>query len=226
VLQVIHCVLQVVARKGVEVARHDTFLSLTSTFGVVRVGPLLQERGSEVAGLEMRVQGSSDGSRRGLRIRPELPAHLPDTGRAHRKGQREPSPRERSTAMGAAQTDKRSGRPTEHIGELVKYLRRDLKVCEACGGLWVRTGVEAGVYCRSCSAQMADLPGRRRRSPGRPCKVHGQSGSEGRLRVVQAAEELPEPAPRGRCLRRAASVQDEMVAVERRAAMALVGGGR
>ena len=104
----------------------------------------------------------------------------------------------------------------------VKYLRRELKVCEGCGGLWVRTGAEAGVYCRTCSALVADLPGRRRRSPGRPCKIHNAGGT--RLQVVTAAatgEQLREP--RGRCRRVDAEEQSmEDTAVERRAGMALV----
>ena len=57
----------------------------------------------------------------------------------------------------------------------MKYLRRDLKVCEGCGGLWVRAAEEtAGVYCRHCRPLMADLPPRRRLRPGRPCRVTSQ----------------------------------------------------
>lgn len=52
----------------------------------------------------------------------------------------------------------------------MKYLRRDLKVCEGCGGLWVRAGVAEGVYCRHCGPKMAELPERRRLRPGRPCR--------------------------------------------------------
>ena len=63
-----------------------------------------------------------------------------------------------------------SGRPNRTLESVVKLLRRDLKVCEGCGGLWVRTGIEAGVYCRHCSPFIAALPARRRRSPGRPCR--------------------------------------------------------
>lgn len=51
----------------------------------------------------------------------------------------------------------------------MNYLRRDLKVCEGCGGLWVRTGEAAGVYCRHCSPRMAELPARRTLRAGRPC---------------------------------------------------------
>ena len=110
----------------------------------------------------------------------------------------------------------------------MKYLRRELKVCEGCGGLWVRTGAKAGVYCRTCSALLADLPGRRRRSPGRPCTVHG--AARVRLEVVAAAATGGQPGtPRGRCVRTDAEEQRteeqrmEETAAERRAAMALVG---
>lgn len=33
-----------------------------------------------------------------------------------------------------------------------------LKLCEACGTLWLRTGPLDGVYCRSCKAQLAQFP--------------------------------------------------------------------
>ncbi len=55
----------------------------------------------------------------------------------------------------------------------MKYLKMDLKVCEGCGGLWIRNGREAGVYCRYCAVILAEFPaprvkratGRRRRVP-------------------------------------------------------------
>ena len=103
----------------------------------------------------------------------------------------------------------------------VKYLRRELKVCEGCGGLWVRTGAEAGVYCRTCSALVADLPGRRRRSPGRPCKVHGACGTRLEVVATTAAGEQPDREPRGRCVNKAGAAMEERAA-ERRADMALV----
>jgi len=44
----------------------------------------------------------------------------------------------------------------------------DLKVCEGCGGLWVRNGSEAGVYCRHCTAVLAEFPApRAKRATGR-----------------------------------------------------------
>jgi hypothetical protein len=106
----------------------------------------------------------------------------------------------------------------------VKYLRRELKVCEGCGGLWVRTGAEAGVYCRTCSALVADLPGRRRRSPGRPCTVRGTERTK--LAVVHAAATTGQEefgTNRGRCRRLAeAEVRMEETALERRLGMGLV----
>jgi len=55
----------------------------------------------------------------------------------------------------------------------MKHITMDLKVCEGCGGLWIRNGREAGVYCRYCVAVLAEFPaprakrggGRRRRTP-------------------------------------------------------------
>ncbi len=37
-------------------------------------------------------------------------------------------------------------------------VKMDLKVCEGCGGLWVRNGGEPGVYCRHCTVTLAEFP--------------------------------------------------------------------
>jgi hypothetical protein len=60
----------------------------------------------------------------------------------------------------------------------MEYLRRYLKVCEGCGGLWVRAGVAAGVYCRHCGPRMADLPAQRRLRPGRPCRINREQAKQ------------------------------------------------
>lgn len=39
----------------------------------------------------------------------------------------------------------------------------ELKVCEACGGLWVRTQND-GVYCRRCALWLAEFPAPKGRS--------------------------------------------------------------
>ena len=44
----------------------------------------------------------------------------------------------------------------------MNYLRMDLKVCEGCGVLWLRTGSALAVYCRGCSATLAEFPAPRR----------------------------------------------------------------
>ena len=50
----------------------------------------------------------------------------------------------------------------------MNYLRMDLKVCEGCGALWLRSNVADGVYCKTCSARLADFPApRQRRSPSK-----------------------------------------------------------
>jgi hypothetical protein len=49
-------------------------------------------------------------------------------------------------------------------------LHVELKVCEGCGALWLRAKVANGVYCRRCTATLAEFPaprGRRTRSPKR-----------------------------------------------------------
>lgn len=45
----------------------------------------------------------------------------------------------------------------------------ELKVCERCGGLWLRPAREGGIYCRRCHASMQAMPtpavrGRKKRS--------------------------------------------------------------
>jgi hypothetical protein len=35
--------------------------------------------------------------------------------------------------------------------------RVELKVCEGCGGLWLRT-LGDGVYCRGCAAWLSEFP--------------------------------------------------------------------
>jgi hypothetical protein len=73
----------------------------------------------------------------------------------------------------------------------MKYLRVELKICEGCGALWLRTGVENGVYCTECVVRMAGFPpptgkrpggrpptGRPRRRPHLPgcCSIRRCSG--------------------------------------------------
>jgi hypothetical protein len=50
--------------------------------------------------------------------------------------------------------------------EGLEIVRLELKYCERCGGLWMRTWGTDDVYCPSCAAQMSDLPAvRRKRKP-------------------------------------------------------------
>jgi len=47
--------------------------------------------------------------------------------------------------------------------EGLEIVRLELKYCERCGGLWVRTWGTEDVYCLSCAVQMSDLPSVRRK---------------------------------------------------------------
>jgi hypothetical protein len=50
--------------------------------------------------------------------------------------------------------------------EGLEIVRMELKYCERCGGLWMRTWGTEDVYCPTCAVQMSDLPEvRRRRTP-------------------------------------------------------------
>jgi hypothetical protein len=49
--------------------------------------------------------------------------------------------------------------------EGLEIVRLELKYCERCGGLWMRTWGTEDVYCPSCAVEVLDLPigGRRRK---------------------------------------------------------------
>ena len=50
--------------------------------------------------------------------------------------------------------------------EGLEIIRLELKYCERCGGLWMRTWGTEDVYCPACAAEILDLPAaRRRRKP-------------------------------------------------------------
>ena len=89
---------------------------------------------------------------------PPLKGHKSPQGRSPNRWSRSALPRGRTAA----------GQKAE---ERMQYLSRELKVCEGCGGLWVRTGAEAGIYCHHCRPRIADLPQRRQPRPGRPCRA-------------------------------------------------------
>lgn len=51
----------------------------------------------------------------------------------------------------------------------MKYLHLELKVCEGCGALWLRTGVKDGAYCARCAATLSVFPAAKgKRAGGRP----------------------------------------------------------
>lgn len=69
--------------------------------------------------------------------------------------------------------------------EGLEIIRLELKYCERCGGLWMRTWGTEMVYCPSCAVQMADLPAvRSRRKPRLPLNDRGE--------IERRCEEFPE----------------------------------
>jgi hypothetical protein len=40
----------------------------------------------------------------------------------------------------------------------MNYLRLELKICEGCGVLWLRTGSIDGAYCVNCCAHLSSFP--------------------------------------------------------------------
>ena len=69
-------------------------------------------------------------------------------------------------------------------------VKMDLKVCEGCGGLWVRNGGEPGVYCRHCTMILAEFPAprakvameRKRRAPFHQLRLVKQLNQSGGAR--------------------------------------------
>lgn len=56
-------------------------------------------------------------------------------------------------------------------------LRKELKYCEHCGGLWVRECGAGVVYCENCQPRVADLPIPKKkpaRSSKMPVRAHTQ----------------------------------------------------
>lgn len=48
----------------------------------------------------------------------------------------------------------------------MKYLHVELKVCEGCGALWLRSETLEGVYCAPCARHLAGFPPSRPLHPG------------------------------------------------------------
>jgi hypothetical protein len=47
--------------------------------------------------------------------------------------------------------------------EGLEIVRLELKYCERCGGLWMRTWGTDEIYCPTCALEMSDMPPVRRR---------------------------------------------------------------
>ena len=45
-----------------------------------------------------------------------------------------------------------------------EIVRLELKYCERCGGLWMRTWGTDDIYCPPCALEMSDMPPVRRRA--------------------------------------------------------------
>ena len=65
----------------------------------------------------------------------------------------------------------------------MNYLRLDLKICEGCGALWLRTGGLNGKYCRGCAGEMAEFPAPRGKHAGG--RKRPAVGFAGGLEVLQ-----------------------------------------
>ena len=51
----------------------------------------------------------------------------------------------------------------------MKYVRVELKICEGCGALWLRHGIQDGIWCAACARRLSGFPEPRgRHAGGRP----------------------------------------------------------
>lgn len=68
-------------------------------------------------------------------------------------------------------------------------LRLSLKVCEACGVLWLRGEVSDGVYCRGCAVRLAQFPAPKGRHAGgrKPGSVRSTPPASRRARTTGCA---------------------------------------
>lgn len=57
------------------------------------------------------------------------------------------------------------------------YLRVQLKVCEGCGALWLRSQDIVDIYCTSCQQRLRGFPRVAKRRLGRPCKNNTRAAS-------------------------------------------------
>ena len=77
----------------------------------------------------------------------------------------------------------------------MKYFCVELKVCEACGALWLRAA-DHGVYCRGCALWLSDFPayGTQGRRVGR-----SRSGGRKGTKITQEQVKMAGPALRLVC---------------------------
>ena len=71
----------------------------------------------------------------------------------------------------------------------MKEFRVDLKVCEGCGGLWLRArevGRQCGAYCNSCVRWLAEFPAPKR--PQSRSELQRKRRQRSRLRKKAAQE--------------------------------------
>lgn len=69
----------------------------------------------------------------------------------------------------------------------------ELKYCERCGVLWIRSQGKSEVYCGSCRARMADMPRpveERSSKPRLPCPKAEDLQGQAQIEYLQAVTEL------------------------------------
>lgn len=61
--------------------------------------------------------------------------------------------------------------------------RVELKICERCGGLWLRPEKSRWIYCGPCKSRVDELPAVSLKTPKRPGRGKGKMVSEAKERV-------------------------------------------
>ena len=61
----------------------------------------------------------------------------------------------------------------------------ELKICERCGGLWLRPSASRWIYCAGCKKKVSELPKPGMGSPRRQARVGKFAGDETRRVMVR-----------------------------------------
>jgi hypothetical protein len=65
-------------------------------------------------------------------------------------------------------------------------VKMNLKICEGCGALWLRTELKGGIYCKRCTPMLAELPPSGKRGV-RPAPIRRRRAAQTGMTLVGGA---------------------------------------